>query len=59
MDLDNIKYQVQYLTKDCPICKQKIDNEHFDFVTETVNDPEKLELWMAQKWTFEMWKKLQ
>jgi DNA repair exonuclease SbcCD ATPase subunit len=50
---------VQYLTKDCPICKQKIDNEHFDFVTETVNDPEKLELWMAQKWTFEMWKKLQ
>jgi hypothetical protein len=47
------------LTKDCPICKQEIDKEHFDFVMETINDVKKLELWMAKKWTFEMWKKQQ
>ena len=42
----------------CPICKGEIDTEHYAFVMETMNDPEKIKGWMDKKWTFKKWKEL-
>lgn len=40
----------------CPICKGEIDTEHYAFVMETMNDPEKIKAWIDKKWTFKKWK---
>lgn len=41
----------------CPICESKVDKEHFSFVLETINDPQKMKDWTDGKWTFETWRK--
>ena len=41
----------------CPVCESKVDKEHFSFVLETINDPQKMKDWTDGKWTFETWRK--
>lgn len=41
----------------CPVCESKVDQEHFSFVLETINDPQKMKDWTDGKWTFETWRK--
>lgn len=44
--------------KDCPVCKSKIDKAHYNFVIETINNPQKLKAWGKGTWTFEKYMEL-
>ena len=44
--------------KNCPICKQKIEQYKYDFVVETINDPVKLDKWLKGEWTLEKYMEL-
>ena len=39
----------------CPICKGKIDLQHYAFVLEVMKDSKKQEAWRKKEYTFKMW----